>query len=97
MGDQRRCRRCGGEAIRVVRVNAKGREFRLGMYWFVLGVSMFLLIGSFFGLYGPSRNHLLLALPGFILVVVSVLCLILVARMPKRFQCENAHTWQQSR
>jgi hypothetical protein len=94
MGDQRRCSRCGREAIRVAHVNSKGKEFRLGMYWVVLGVSLFLLIGSFFGLYGPGQNHLVLALPGLLLVLISVLCLVLVARMPKRFQCENAHTWQ---
>ena|SRR5947209_4474731 len=94
MVDQRRCRRCGHNAVRVVHVNARGREFTLGMYWLILGVSLFLLIGSFFGLYGTSQNHLVLALPGLILVTVSVLCLVLVARMPKKFQCDNAHTWQ---
>ena len=94
MKDSNRCRTCGSPAIRVVHVNARGRELTLGMYWVALGVSLFLLIGSFFGLYGPSQNHFALALPGLILVLVSVLCLVLVARMPKKFRCENAHTWQ---
>lgn len=94
MEEPKRCRYCGGYAVRVVRVNSKGRELRFGMYWFILGFSMFLLIGSFFGLYGNAQNHLVLALPGLILVMVSVLCLILVARMPRKFQCKNSHTWQ---
>lgn len=94
MTDQRQCSRCGHYAVRIVHVNARGRELRLGMYWFILAVSLFLLIGSFFGLYGTSQNHLALALPGLVLVAVSVLCLVLVARMPKKFQCDNAHTWQ---
>lgn len=95
MEDPRRCRTCGRYAVRVVRVNSRGKELRFGMYWVILGVSLFLLVGSFLGLYGPSQNHLLLALPGLILVAVSVLSLILVSRMPKKFQCENAHTWQE--
>lgn len=55
---------------------------------------MILLIGSFFGIYGSAENHLVLALPGLVLVVVSIGWLILVARMPKRFRCKNAHSWQ---
>ena len=92
--DLERCRICGRPAVRVVHVNPRGRELTPGMGWVVLGVSLFLLVGSFFGLYGPSQNHLLLALPGLILVAVAVLSLLLVARMPKRFRCENAHTWE---
>jgi hypothetical protein len=92
--DSQRCRTCGRPAVRVVRVNARGRELSPGMYWVALAVSLFLLIGSFFGLYGPGNNHLVLALPGLILVAVSLACLILVFRMPKRFRCENAHTWE---
>ncbi|HEY0752806.1 MAG TPA: hypothetical protein VGD98_02410 [Ktedonobacteraceae bacterium] len=94
MIDQRQCRRCGGEAIRVVHVNPRGKELRLTPYWVTLGVSMILLIGSFFGIYGSAENHLVLALPGLVLVVVSIGWLILVARMPKRFRCKNAHSWQ---
>lgn len=92
--DPKRCRTCGRPAVRVVRMNARGRTVTPGMYWVVLGVSLFLLIGSFFGLYGSGNNHFVLALPGLVLVAVSVLCLVLVFRMPRRFQCENAHTWE---
>jgi hypothetical protein len=95
MEDPKQCPYCGHDAVRVVHVNAQGRELRFGFFWVFFGLSLLILIGSFFGSYGNSGNHLVSALPGIILVVISVLYMILIARMPRRFRCENAHTWEQ--
>ena len=94
MKDPKLCPYCGRDAVRSVHVNAQGRELRFGFFWVFFGFSLLILIGSFFGSYGNSGNHLVFALPGIILVVTSVFCMILVSRMPRRFRCENAHTWE---
>jgi hypothetical protein len=90
----KQCPYCGGNAVRIVHVNPRGRELKFGIFWVFFGFSLLILIGSFFGSYGSSGNQLVLALPGLILVATSVFFLILVARMPKRFRCENSHTWE---
>jgi hypothetical protein len=90
----KKCGYCESKAVRIVRVNSKGREVTFTVFWVFLGFSMLILISSFFGAYGNSSNHLVLALPGLILVLTSVFCLLLVARMPKKFKCENSHTWE---
>ena len=94
MNVPQQCRYCGSKTVRIVRVNSKGREVTFTAFWIFLGFSMLILISSFFGAYGNSGNHLVLALPGLILVLTSALCLLLVARMPKKFRCENSHMWE---
>ena len=88
------CRYCGSKAVRIVRVNSRGREVTFIPFWVFLGLSVLILISSFFETYGNSSNHLLTAIPGLILVLTSVFCLMLVARMPKKFKCNNSHVWQ---
>ncbi|SRR6266702_7157197 len=94
MEDPKLCPTCGRNAVRVVHVNPRGRELRSGFFWLFFGLSLVILIASFFGSYGNSGNHLVTALPGLILVFISVFYLFLLTRMPKRFRCENAHTWE---
>jgi hypothetical protein len=96
MEDPKRCPKCGHNAMQVRRVNLKGNEIGvipLIAVWIFFVISVLLLISSFFGSYGTSGNHLLYALPGVILVLVAVFCLYLFSRMPKRFRCDKAHTW----
>ena len=87
------CRYCESKKIKMVRVNARGREVTFIPFWIFLGCSILILIASFFGAYG-SGNHLLSAVPGLILVLTSILCLFFVARMPKKFKCANSHIWE---
>ena len=97
MEDPKRCPKCGHNAVRVRRVNLKGNEIGLGPLiagWIFFGVSVVILISSFFGLYGTSGNHLVTAIPGLVLVLVAVFYLYLFSRMPKRYRCDNAHTWE---
>jgi hypothetical protein len=94
MEDPKRCPKCGHNAVRVKRVNPKGRELGSGFIWLFFGLSVLILISSFFGSYGSSGNHLVFALPGFILVLVAIFYLFLFSRMPKRFRCDNSHTWE---
>jgi len=89
----KKCRYCGSKEIRIVRVNPRGREATFTPFWVFLGFSLLILIASFLGAYG-SGNHLVSAVPGLILVLTSVFCLFLVARMPKKFKCKNAHIWE---
>jgi len=93
MEEPNRCPKCGHKAVRVRRVNPKGRELGSGFIWLFFGLSVLILISSFFGSYGTSGNHLVYALPGIILVLVAIFYLFLFSRMPKRFTCDNAHTW----
>ena len=58
MEDPKRCPKCGHNAVRVRRVNPKGRELGSGFIWLFFGVSVLILISSFFGSYGTSGNHL---------------------------------------
>jgi hypothetical protein len=96
MEDPKRCPKCGHNAVRVRRVNLKGNEIGLAPLiagWIFFGLSVLILIGSFFGSYGNASNHLVSAIPGIILVLVAVFYLFLFSRMRKRFRCDNAHTW----
>jgi hypothetical protein len=96
MEDPKRCPKCGHKAECVRRVNPKGNELGLGPIiagWILFVLSVVILISSFFGLYGTGGNQLLYALPGIILVLVAVFYLYLFSRMPKRYRCDNAHTW----
>jgi hypothetical protein len=88
------CRYCESKEIRIVRVNPRGREVTFIPFWVFLGLSLLILISSFFGTYGNSSNHLITAIPGLILVLTAVFCLLLVARMPKKFKCNNSHVWE---
>lgn len=94
MVDPKMCPKCGHNAVRIVRVNPRGKELRSGFIWLFFGLSVLILISSFFGSYGTSGNHLVYALPGLILVLVAVFYLILFFRLPKRFRCDNSHTWE---
>jgi hypothetical protein len=94
MEDPKRCPKCGHNAVRVKRVNPKGRELGSGFIWLFFGLSVLILISSFFGSYGSSGNHLVFALPGLVLVLVAIFYLFLFSRMPKRFRCDNSHTWE---
>lgn len=94
MEDPKLCPKCGHNAVRIVHVNPKGRELRSWAVWLFFGVSMLILISSFFGSYGNTGNHLVYALPGLILVLVAIFYLFLFFRLPKRFRCDNAHTWE---
>jgi len=93
MEDPNRCPKCGHKAVRVRRVNPKGRELGSAFIWLFFGVSVLILISSFFGSYGTAGNHLTFALPGIVLVLVAFFYLFLFSRMPKRFRCDNSHTW----
>ncbi len=92
MEDQKRCPKCGHNAVRVRHVNPRGKELSSWPIWLFFGVSILILASSFFGSYGSSGN-LVFALPGFILVLVAIFYLFLLSRMPKRFRCDNSHTW----
>jgi len=89
----KKCRYCGSKTIKTVRVNAKGREVTFTPFWVFLCFSILILIASFLGAYG-SGNHLVTAVPGLILILTAVLCLLFVARMPKKFKCANSHIWE---
>ena len=93
MEDPKRCPKCGHNAVRVKRVNPKGRELGSGFIWLFFGVSLLILIGSFFGSYGDSGSHFAFALPGIVLVLVACFYLFLFSRMPKRYRCDKSHTW----
>jgi len=96
MEDPKRCPKCGHNAVRVRRMNLKGNEIGLVPLiagWIFFGLSVLILIGSFFGSYGTSGNRLVTAIPGIILILIAVFYLFLFSRMPKRFRCDNAHTW----
>ena len=54
MEDPKLCPECGHNAVRVRRVNPKGIELRSWALWLFFGVSVLILIGSFFGTYGTS-------------------------------------------
>jgi hypothetical protein len=94
MEDPKLCPKCGHNAVSIRHVNPRGRELRSWAIWLFFGVSVFILISSFFGLYGYSGNHLVTALPGLVLVLIAVFYLFLFSRMPKRFRCDNSHTWE---
>ena len=89
----KKCRYCGSKEIRFVRVNSRGREVALMPFLVFLGLSLLILVGSFLGTYG-SGNHLVTAVPGLILVLTAILCLLFIARMPKKFKCANSHIWE---
>lgn len=93
MEDPKRCPKCGHSAVRTRRVNPKGRELRSGFIWLFLALSIVILIASFFGSYGSTGNPLVTALPGIVLVLIAVFYLFLFSKMPKRYSCDNAHTW----
>ncbi len=93
MKDPKRCPKCGHKAVRVRRVNPKGRELGSFAIWLFFALCVVILIASFFGLYGSSTNHLLTTLPGVVLVLVAIFYLYLFSRMPKRYRCDKAHTW----
>ncbi len=93
MEDSKQCPKCGHNAVRVRRVNPKGREITSWAIWLFFGVSVLILITSFFGSYGTSDDHLRYAIPGLILVMIAVFFLFLFSRMPKRYRCDNSHTW----
>ena len=93
MEDPKRCPKCGHDAVRVRRLNPKGREIATWPIWLFFGVSVLILISSFFGSYGTSGNQFAFALPGIVLVSVAIFYLYLFSRMPKRFRCDNSHTW----
>ncbi len=93
MEDPKRCPKCGHNAVRVRRVNPKGRELGSSFIWLFFGLSLLIFISSFFGIYGASGNRLVTAIPGLVLVLVAIFYLFLFSRMPKRFRCDNAHTW----
>jgi hypothetical protein len=93
MENPKRCPKCGHDAVRVRHVNPRGVELSSWPIWLFFGVSILILIGSFFGTYGTSGNHLLYALPGIVLVLVAIFYLFLFSRMPKRYRCDYSHTW----
>ena len=93
MEDPKLCPECGHNAVRIRRVNPKGIELRSWALWLFFGVSVLILIGSFFGTYGTSGNYLVTAIPGIILVLIAVFFIYLFSRMPKRFRCDNSHSW----
>lgn len=93
MEDPKKCPKCGHNAVRVRRVNPQGRELGSVFIWLFFAVSLLIFISSFFGLYGTSGNHLVTALPGIILLLVAIFYLYIFSRMPKRFRCDNAHSW----
>ena len=93
MEDPKQCPECGHNAVRVRHVNPKGIEIRSWAIWLFFALSIVILIGSFFGSYGTSGNHLITAIPGIILVLVAIFFLFVFSRMPKRYRCDNAHTW----
>jgi hypothetical protein len=93
MEDPKQCPKCGHKAVRVRYVNPKGREITSWPIWLFFAVSVLILMGSFFGSYGDAGNHLVTAIPGIILVLIAAFYLFLFSRMPKRFRCDNAHTW----
>jgi hypothetical protein len=94
MEDPKRCPKCGHSAVRVRHVNPRGIEIKTWPIWLFLGVSVLIFAGSFFGSYGTSGNQLVLALPGLILVLVAIFYLYLFSRMPRRYRCDNSHTWE---
>ena len=94
MEDPKLCPKCGHNAVRTVRLNPRGKEVRVGFIWLFFGLSVLILISSFFGSYGVSGNHLLYALPGIILLLVAIFYLFLFSRLPRRFRCDNSHTWE---
>jgi hypothetical protein len=93
MEDPKRCPKCGHNAVRFRRVNPRGIEIRSWPIWLFFGVSVLILIGSFFGTYGTGRSQFIYAIPGLILVLVAIFYIYLFSRMPKRYTCDNAHTW----
>lgn len=96
MEDPKRCPKCGHNSVRVRRVNPRGRELSTWPIWLFFGLSVLILISSFFGSYGSSGNHLVFALPGLVLVLVAIFYLFLFSRMTKRYTCDNKHTWELS-
>ncbi len=93
MEDPKQCPECGHNAVRVKRVNPNGRELGSFAIWLFFGLSIVIFFASFFGLYGPYANRLLTAIPGIILVLIATFFLFLFSKMPKRYRCDNAHTW----
>ena len=86
MEDPKRCPKCGHNAVRVRRVNPKGRELGSGFIWLFFGVSVLILIGSFFGSYGDSGSHLPSAIPGIVLVLVACLLSLSFLQDAKKIQ-----------